>query len=796
MNLQRFLTLLAVAALAAVLFTGTGVYVAAWQSARSAEQDAARQAAEAAARSLRNTLDMLIGSVEGLAADSRYAQILASGNSALLQETEARLTRAVPSALQVRLLAERSEALDETRPPHMGFADLQMAHEAVEQAPPPAFHGANTPHPHLALARKLEGGGVLLASVSPKLLEAVLGAFGVALELRQGDLSVKRTGDAELQETKPAGAVDVPGTSWKVAYRVAGVSFFADGWFFVFPLLGILLIAGAFYSLGRWLLGAFHNDQESVAQLVRDLMRGRALGNYPIRIGDSEFIVHKIAQLKHEAMEQGFEPQRSDTEQAPSHPAAAPAAAIAAPQVPPDSAVTAVPASIFRAYDIRGVVGETLTAELVYEIGRAIGSECHAKGEQRVMIARDGRHSSQEFSQALAKGLQATGRTVVDLGLAPTPLLYFATHVLNGKSGVMVTGSHNPPKYNGLKIVIAGDTLAGEQVQKLRERIEAKDFIHGIGKIESRDLMPDYIERVMDDTQLGRPMKIVMDCGNGVAAKLAPALMKTLGCEVVELFSEVDGNFPNHHPDPSKPENLTALIDAVVSAQADLGVAFDGDGDRLGVVDCEGKIIWPDRQMMLYAADVLSRQPGADIIFDVKCMRQLASQIVKNGGRPLMWKTGHSMLKAKMKETGAMLAGEMSGHIFFKERWFGFDDAVYACARLVEILSGDPRSTAEVFAELPDSVNTPELTVDTEEGENFALVEKLKALAEFPEARLSDLDGLRVDFIDGWGLVRPSNTTPSLVLRFEADNEKALARIQGVFRDLLVKVKPDIRLPF
>jgi phosphomannomutase/phosphoglucomutase len=795
MNLQRFFTLLAAAALAAVLVTGTGVYVAAWQSARSAEQDAARQAAETAARSLRNTLDMLIGSVEGLAADSRYAQILASGNAALLQVTEARLTRAVPSALQVRLLPERSEALDETRPPHMGFADLQMAHEAVEQAPPPAFHGANTPHQHLALARKLEGGGVLLASISPKLLEAVLGASGAALELRQGDLSVSRTGDPALQESPPIGSVDVPGLPWKVVFRAAGVSFFANGWFFAFPLFGIALVAAAFYFLGRWLVSAFHNDQESVGQLVRDLMRGRALGNYPIRISDSEFIVHKIAQLKHEAMEQGFQSAPASDEQAFGQPVApaAPAPPLPAPE---GSAVTNVPASIFRAYDIRGVVGETLTAELVYEIGRAIGSECHAKGEQRVMIARDGRHSSQEFSQALARGLQAAGRTVVDLGLAPTPLLYFATHVLNGKSGVMVTGSHNPPKYNGLKIVIAGDTLAGEQVQKLRQRIESKDFIHGIGKIENRDLMPDYIERVMDDTQLGRPMKIVMDCGNGVAAKLAPALMKTLGCEVVELFSDIDGNFPNHHPDPSKPENLTALIDAVVSEQADLGVAFDGDGDRLGVVDCDGKIIWPDRQMMLYAADVLSRQPGADIIFDVKCTRQLASQIVKNGGRPLMWKTGHSMLKAKMKETGAMLAGEMSGHIFFKERWFGFDDAIYACARLVEILSGDPRSTAEVFAELPDSVNTPELTVDTEDGENFALVEKLKALAEFPEARMTDIDGLRVDFIDGWGLVRPSNTTPSLVLRFEADNEKALARIQGVFRDLLVKVKPDIRLPF
>jgi phosphomannomutase/phosphoglucomutase len=452
--------------------------------------------------------------------------------------------------------------------------------------------------------------------------------------------------------------------------------------------------------------------------------------------------------------------------------------------------------AIFRAYDIRGVVGETLNAEVVYEIGRAIGSEAHARGEQRVIMARDGRLSSPQLSQALARGLQETGRTVIDIGLAPTPLLYFATHVLNSKSGVMLTGSHNPGNYNGLKIVIGGETLAEQDIQTLRLRIENSDFVKGAGKIETRDLIPDYIERIVEDTQLGRPMKIVMDCGNGVAARVAPALLKSLDCEVVELYCEVDGNFPNHHPDPSQPENLKDLIKTVLSEKADLGVAFDGDGDRLGVVDSSGKIIWPDRQMMVFAADVLSRQPGADIIYDVKCTRHLAGQIVKSGGRPLMWKTGHSLIKAKIKETGAMLAGEMSGHIFFKERWYGFDDGIYACARLIEILSGDPRSTAEVFAELPDSLNTPELNVTLAEGENFTFIDQLRALAKFPEARITDIDGLRVDFVDGWGLVRASNTTPSLVIRFEADNEEALARIQKQFRELMLQVKPDIALPF
>jgi phosphomannomutase/phosphoglucomutase len=323
-----------------------------------------------------------------------------------------------------------------------------------------------------------------------------------------------------------------------------------------------------------------------------------------------------------------------------------------------------------------------------------------------------------------------------------------------------------------------------------------QDFVAGIGRVENRDISSAYIDRIVEDMQVGRSMKVVVDAGNGVAGKIAPALLKAIGCEVVELFCDIDSDFPNHHPDPSKPENLTLLIKTVIEEEADIGVAFDGDGDRLGLVDARGKIIWPDRQMMLFATDVLSRQPGADIIYDVKCSRHLAGQIVKNGGRPMMWKTGHSLIKAKMKQTGAMLAGEMSGHIFFKERWFGFDDGIYAAARMVEILSGDPRTTDEVFEEFPDSVNTPEINVALAEGKNFAFVERLKELALFPDARIIDIDGLRVDFSDGWSLVRASNTTPSLVIRFEADNEAALSRIQEVFRQLMLRVDGTLSLPF
>jgi phosphomannomutase/phosphoglucomutase len=389
-----------------------------------------------------------------------------------------------------------------------------------------------------------------------------------------------------------------------------------------------------------------------------------------------------------------------------------------------------------------------------------------------------------------------TGCHVVDLGLAPTPVLYFATHTLATRSGVMVTGSHNPAHYNGLKMVVNGTTLAEEDIQKLRRRIEHNDFAHGQGSLETCDIVPRYIEHIVSTTRLARPLKVVVDCGNGVAGNIVPALLEKLGCEVIPLFCEVDGTFPNHHPDPSKPENLKTLIDTVLKEHADLGCAFDGDADRLGLVDSNGTIIWPDRQMMVFAEHLLKREPNATIIFDVKCTRHLGTHIGRCGGQPLMWKTGHSLVKAKIKETGALLAGEMSGHIFFKERWFGFDDGIYACARMVEILSEDCRSSAEIFAALPDSVNTPELNVTLKEGENFAFIQRLRELAEFPDARVTTIDGLRVDFPDGFGLVRASNTTPSLVIRFEADTADSLARIQARFRDLMQQVRADLALPF
>jgi phosphomannomutase/phosphoglucomutase len=453
--------------------------------------------------------------------------------------------------------------------------------------------------------------------------------------------------------------------------------------------------------------------------------------------------------------------------------------------------------SIFKAYDIRGIVGEDLTSTIVTQIGQAIGSEAIAQGNAQIVVARDGRLSGLELLTALIAGLQAAGCPVIDIGMVPTPVLYFATYHLNTGNGVMLTGSHNPPNYNGLKIMIGGEALSGERIQALKTRIDNNALSYGNGTLESIDIGAAYIKRITDDVKLARPFKVIIDAGNGVTGVLAPQLIRALGCEVVELFCEIDGHFPNHHPDPSVPANLVEMIAAVKSEQADLGFAFDGDGDRLGVIDAQGQIIWPDRQMILYATDLLKRHPGAQIIYDVKCSRHLDHAIQQHGVNPLMWKTGHSLIKAKMKATGALLGGEMSGHVFFKERWYGFDDALYTAARLLEILSQDHRQPEEVFASLPDAVNTPELKLELKQfGEHFELMQKIRDTFQFEAAQVATIDGVRADFQDGWGLVRPSNTTPSLIFRFEADNLTALTRIQAQFRQQLLAIDKQLKLPF
>ena len=455
-----------------------------------------------------------------------------------------------------------------------------------------------------------------------------------------------------------------------------------------------------------------------------------------------------------------------------------------------------LPREIFKAYDIRGIVGKTLTPEIVEAIGHAIGSEASARCQHTIAIGRDGRLSGPELIAALARGIRKSGINVIDVGCVPTPMVYFAAYQLQTNCAVMLTGSHNPPDYNGLKMVLAGETLSGETIQELRSRIESNNLTQGNGSYEQRDISAEYIARIVSDIKLARAMHVTVDCGNGVAGAYVANLYRQLGCTVEEMYCEVDGHFPNHHPDPSDPHNLEDLIAALRDNDSELGLAFDGDGDRLGVVTKDGKIIYPDRQLMLYAADVLSRIAGAEIIFDVKSTRNLFDWIRKHGGKPTLWKTGHSLVKAKMKETGAQLAGEMSGHVFFKERWYGFDDGLYTGARLLEILSKVQNPSATLNA-LPDAVCTPELHIHTAEGENHALLAQLRQTAKFTDPKeIITLDGLRVEYADGFGLARPSNTTPVIVLRFEADNEAALKRIQNDFRRIFQQAAPHLKLPF
>ncbi len=462
--------------------------------------------------------------------------------------------------------------------------------------------------------------------------------------------------------------------------------------------------------------------------------------------------------------------------------------------------------SIFKAYDIRGVIDKTLDPSIAKLIGQSFGSAIREIGETICVVGRDGRLSGPSLMAGLTEGLLSVGVNVIDLGVVATPMVYFGTNITiegqQAKSGIMITGSHNPPDYNGFKMVLGGSAIYGEQIQALRERIVAKNFASGQGTRSEHNIFPEYLQRIVGDVKLKRKIKIAVDCGNGVGGAFAGKLFRELGCEVEELFCEVDGTFPNHHPDPAHLENLQDLIKNLQTTDNELGLAFDGDADRLGVVTKTGEVIFPDRQMMLFAKDVLSRNPGAQIIYDVKCTRNLATYVKQQGGAPLMWKTGHSLVKAKLKETGAPLAGEMSGHIFFKDRWYGFDDGLYTGARLLEILSAeqDPNATLN---QLPNAICTPELQMACAEGEAFTLLDKIKAevakgtQATFETAEsVNTIDGVRVEYADGFGLARPSNTTPIVVMRFEADNQAAIERIQAEFKKVFLVVKPDAKMPF
>jgi phosphomannomutase/phosphoglucomutase len=655
-------------------------------------------------------------------------------------------------------------------PQAFGFGKLGLLEQAMQKNTAEAAVVLDGGAPKLGLAAPVVVDGRVLSLVYVRLPVDVVTApvAGASLPsgyvaLRQGQHTVLATGDTTLERSAEQGAVKVGSTPMRV---VAASPMVAGGG-----------SAAMSYGLAAACVLA--------ALFVLALPRLRSKGAAPAAVPGA------IAEEDHELTLAELERSgKIAKEPTPQIMVAKPLEA-AAPRAVLDR-------SIFRAYDIRGVVGKTLDAETARLIGQAIGSLMQEQGAKAIVVGRDGRLSSPTMTQSLIEGLRATGREVIDIGEAPTPVTYFGAYHLRAGSCVSVTGSHNPPDYNGFKIVVEGETLAGDAIQALYSRI-AENRLYTApqpGLVSKRDIGADYIDRIAGDIQIERKLKVVVDCGSGIAGLIAPKLLAEIGADVETLYCEVDGNFPHHHPDPSDPHNLQDLMNVVKRTQADLGIAFDGDGDRLGVVTAAGEMIYPDRLLMLFAADVLERNPGACVIYDVKCTGHLSTHILRHGGSPLMWKTGHSLIKAKMRETEAELAGEMSGHFFFRERWYGFDDGMYAAARLLEILSSRAETPQEVFDTLPRGVSTPELKIQVTEGEQYTFVEKFLATAKFEGARISTIDGLRADWPDGWGLVRASNTTPVLVLRFDAKDPESLERIKTAFREQLLLTDPSLTLPF
>ena len=767
----------------------------AWQASQAVRADAADAALArsraGASKALAAVLAREKGRVVDAVASEAVLQPLLGGNDAAARDSAlVALRLAVPDALDVQLLQPGLPEILGADMRKFGYAKAsQLLKVQASGSAPLQSLAVGKGLRALTVAAPLRADERVLAFAWVELpMDALLQAFRAQapwdgrLELRQGDgagltldaVGEGRTGDlAEIAE-------DVPDSLFRVVSLPPNV-------YLVGPrnpyLYGVLALIGlGFGALMLWLR---HVGVE--AGLARLRRRPQAVDNTTFA----------------ETLKQQMPPSSTPPRPTRRPPGAAPAAAAApAPVRPPPRPAASGPVvldrSIFRTYDIRGVVGTQLSAEVARQIGRAVGSEVIERGLREVVVGRDGRLSGPEMAGALIEGLREAGCDVIDIGQVPTPLVYFATYHLNTGSGVAVTGSHNPPDYNGFKIVIGGETLAESAIQALYARIAEDRFSSGQGGLQLIDVTRDYIERVTGDIQIDRRLKVVVDCGNGIPGAVAPAVLQGIGAEVLPLYCDVDGTFPNHHPDPSDPHNLKDLILTVKQMGADLGLAFDGDGDRLGVVTRQGEIIYPDRTLMLFAMDVLARNPGASIIYDVKCTGHLQPVILKHGGSPIMWKTGHSLIKAKMKETDAELAGEMSGHFFFRERWYGFDDGIYAAARLLEILAGDldGRTPDEIFAELPKGVSTPELKIAMAEGEHYRFIERFRERASFEGARVTTIDGVRADWPDGWGLVRASNTTPVLVLRFDADSDAALLRIQAAYRSQLLALDPNLQLPF
>ncbi|WP_080524365.1 phosphomannomutase/phosphoglucomutase [Methyloprofundus sedimenti] len=844
----RIFSFITVVVILMTILSGAGIFYLSQASDNKIKEHAFKGFVKVTAQSISTRTQFLSESIRFIAQSPELVEALNQSDLPRAKAQVQLMSAYVPDAMAFRLLLPSDNEPDNSIIPHLGYADLDLVKNTFQQPQLPLIQGEQGKHRHLAITYGIVQEGhviaVILASFNFQDLQQsfnILSGEGMYIELKQADVVLFSHGHADIKSLGKHFSFNVKDTAWTV------LCWYDDSLDLTLVNLVIAIILIALFISGlscyigfRKLSSLLIQDKGSVLKATKDVLAGHAEGNYPVKLNVLSKFISAIIRVKREHdinnanIENDLAPVHvidksflgsppvdidvkyvtgDQAEAIISHSESANKQAIVESKIEPSlSPLPSVdkpmnttekklsPADvIFRAYDIRGIVDKTLTEDIVYDIGRAIGSEALDKDIKTIVTAKDGRISSPVLSKVLIDGILATGTHVLDIGTVPTPVLYFVAHHHQCHSGVMLTGSHNPANYNGLKIVLAGETLSGDRIQGLKKRINSHNlYDNKAGKLTEKNIFTnEYIGFITDDVRIARPMKIVIDAGNGVASKIAPILFRTLGCEVIELFCEIDGTFPNHEPDPSKPENLTDLIAAVKGHQADAGFAFDGDGDRLGVIDSCGNIIWPDRQMMLFSKYILAKNPESEIIYDVKCSRNLPAQIIRNGGTPIIWKTGHSLMKAKLKQTGAIFAGEMSGHLFFNDRWFGFDDGLYSAVRLIEILSEDTRDSAMVFADFPDSPNTPELSINLEEGENFAFMQQLFASKNLPtDGRITDIDGLRIDFTDGFGLIRASNTTPSLVIRFEGETQEVLTRIQDQFRLLILEIKPEISLPF
>ncbi len=808
-----------------------------------------RLAAEAwvFAQTLVGELSWIHRLLEAWRAAPGLSSALESKDPAALRRAEQSLAGQLPGASAIHLLPiERVESSEGI--PFLSFAGIELARQAARDQSVTPFEANKVGQPdmHLAVAAPVTGGmdgrviGVVHLELPMSLLPSPSASTGGRGTLRYQQVVGRDAVTLGSKDPLPVGEPDelipVEGTRLRVAAWLApsapldpaliGVA--AAACLLVLLLIGLVLWLGQ-----RALRRALADDCTGLVALTEDAVESRPMRKLRCNLAETEQAEQAMAALlgtlaaPHPAGAVGRRPQRAqlrrasglapgDEDELTGMPddssyevdelelpdlgrlkSASAAAIPAATDTGSSAAAPLPPPEIFRAYDIRGVVDRQIRVETMHAIGRAIASEAAARGDRTVNVGRDCRATSPLLAEALIKGIRAAGADVVDLGVVPTPVLYFACCHPEQGSGAVVTASHNPPQYNGVKVVYHGESTDAAGIQGLRERIAHADFTSGSGAYRGRDLIPDYLEYVEREVALARGLKLAIDCGNGAASLVAPGLFRALGCEVLELNCDVEAGMGERLLDPARPEHTRDLGDLVRAQGADIGLAFDGDGDRLGVVDSEGRFVAADRVLMLLAADVLARHPGSDVVFDVKCSRHLADEIRRNGGRPLMWRSGHGQLKAKLRETGAPIAGELTGHIIFGERWFGFDDALYAGARLLEVLALDPRPTGEIFDALPHAIATPELGAPLAEGESARVMDRVLRFAERLEGvEVVRIDGLRAEFERGWGLVRASNTEPKLVFRFEGDDQEALEKIQDLFRRLMARAAPEIQLPF